>query len=468
MGPGAVTRSLRRDLSSALLFTAVATAAPLRAQAPAEAPGAAVGAPVIPATPAGDALRAWLDAFNSGESTRIATYLRQFEPGTPLPVALMVRGQSGGFDLLTIERSEPRRIEFLLRARRGAAAAYGLLAVSERAPGRVSRRVQPLGPSVSAATRRIDAPTRARVVAGAAALLDTFYVVPDAARRMGDSLRARLARGAYDGYANGLSFAARLDEELRAITNDSHLHVQYSVRPLPPEPAADADPAARPAPTPEQAARERRELDEANCGFRKAERLDGNVGYVKFDFFADSAPCGPTAAAAMSFVAGTRALILDLRENEGGRASMVALVTSYLFDRRTHLDDVWTRATGRTRALWTLDRVPGRRFGGAKPVVVLTSARTHSAAEAFAYDLRALGRATIVGETTAGGAHLVRDRRLGDHFVLSVPYARAINPVTGTNWEGVGVVPDVQVPAGEALARARHLLLQPPHEKSRP
>jgi len=111
-----------------------------------------------------------------------------------------------------------------------------------------------------------------------------------------------------------------------------------------------------------------------------------------------------------------------------------------------------------THHYWTQDTLAGRRFGGDKPVYVLTSAHTFSAAEEFAYDLQALKRVTVVGETTAGGAHPASEGRLGDHFAISVPWGNSINPITGTNWEGVGVVPDVKVSADEALAAALKLL----------
>ncbi len=140
---------------------------------------------------------------------------------------------------------------------------------------------------------------------------------------------------------------------------------------------------------------------------------------------------------------------------------MEQLVASYLFDRRTQLDAVWTRRSGRTEELWTRDTVSSRRFGGTKPVYVLTSHATFSAAEALAYDLQARHRATIVGETTGGGAHPVRGRRIDEHFMIAVPYARAINPVTHTNWEGVGVTPDVKAPASDALATALRLIGEP-------
>jgi hypothetical protein len=410
------------------------------------------GQTAIPNTPAGSALRAWLDAYDSGDSARVAAFLRTYEVEPPYRDAFQFRQMTGGFDLLSVEVSEPRHIEFLLRFRKVGMVGYGALDVTPGDPSRVGGDLQPLGPNVSAEALRIDAPTRARVVGRAAVLLDSFYVSPDVGRRTSDSLRARLARGAYDRYANGAGFSIRLNADLHDVAHDEHLRLLYSVRPEPRQPAAAKAPTA---PSPEEVARERRAMDEINCGFRKAEQLDGNVGYVRLDEFADPAICGSTAQAAMTFLAGTRALIVDLRENGGGKPDMVALVASYLFDRRTHLNDLWTRHTDSTQAFWTQDSVAGRRFGRDKPVYVLTSAHTFSAAEEFAYDLQALKRAMIVGETTAGGAHPASEGRIDDHFVLMVPWGKAINPVTGTNWEGVGVQPDVKVPASEALAAAQ-------------
>jgi C-terminal processing protease CtpA/Prc len=155
--------------------------------------------------------------------------------------------------------------------------------------------------------------------------------------------------------------------------------------------------------------------------------------------------------AAMDSLATARSLIIDLRDNIGGSPQMVAYVASYLFDERTHLNDLWERPSGRTVESWTRDSVPGRRFGGKKPVYILTSSRTFSGGEEFTYDLQALKRAVVVGERTGGGAHLTAPRRLDDHFTLTVPFARAINPVTHANWEGVGVAPTVEATAAEAL-----------------
>jgi hypothetical protein len=440
-----------------LWLTVIASTSPIGGQVPAAAPTQPV-VTEIPKTPAGEALRAWLDAFNSGDTARLGAYYRRFQPEIAPDDEIGFREQTGGFELLSIERSEPRHLEFTVRERNSPMTGYGVLDVSSAEPVRViTRRLQAMGPNASAAALRIDAMARARAVAGAAALLDTFYVFPDVARRMGDSLRARLRRKEYDAYTNGLMFAMRLNDDLAEIAHDKHLHVNYSARPLPPDEARPVG-APPPAPSPEDQAREREFLDRINCGFVKAEQLPGNVGYLKFNMFADVDQCATTASAAMTFLAGTRALIIDMRENGGGSPGMVAFVSSYLFDRRTHLNDLWTRRTGKTEEFWTRDSVPGRRFGGERPIYVLTSARTFSGAEEFTYNLKNLKRATIIGETTGGGAHPVAGHRIDEHFIIGVPYARAINPITHTNWEGVGVKPDIVVPANDALATAQRLL----------
>lgn len=406
-------------------------------------------APAIPRTPAGDALRAWIEAFNSADTVRLRSYARHFEQDVIVGDELGFREQTGGFELLSIERSGRRRVEFIVRERKSPMTAYGVIDVSATAPHRVSmRRFQPLGPNVTAAALRLDAATRSRTVAAVAALLDTFYVSPDVASRVRDTLGVRSARGAYRLFRNGVSFAMRLDDDMAELTRDKHLHLMYSVGALPLDPPTSAVRSA------EDAAREQARLDGLHCGFEKVEVRSGNVGYVKLDMFADLEFCGAAASAAMTLVAGTRALILDLRDNGGGEPAMVSYIASYLFDRRTHLNDLWTRRTGTTEDFWTRDSVPGLRFGGAKPVFVLTSSRTFSGGEEFTYDLQQLQRATIVGETTGGGAHPMSSHRIDDHFMIAVPFARPVNPMTQTNWEGVGVSPDVKVPAGDALTTA--------------
>jgi peptidase S41-like protein len=446
---------LRRALVLCCLATVVATMS-VSAQTPAGTPTPV--APAIPTTAAGSVLRAWLDAFNTGDTARMDAFYRQYQPEENAAAVLPFREEVGGFDLVTIEKSAPRHVEFTVKERKGARTAYGIIDLAPTEPRITGFPLLSLGENGSAATVRVDAAARARAIDGAAAMLDSFYVFPDVAKRLGDSLRARRARGAYDSETNGIAFSVRLHNELREISHDKHLGVRYSVRPLPPQPSGP-----RP-PTPDQIARQREQMDQENCGFVRAERLDGNVGYLKFNFFADTSLCGATASAAMNFLAGTRALIVDMRDNGGGSPPMVAYVTSYLFSTRTHINDLWTRRTGTTQEFWTRDDVPGRKFGGEKPVYVLTSSHTFSGAEEFTYNLKNLKRATIIGETTGGGAHPVSGHRIDDHFMIAVPFARAVNPISHTNWEGVGVEPDVKVPAAEALATAQKMI----RDKSRP
>jgi C-terminal processing protease CtpA/Prc len=209
--------------------------------------------------------------------------------------------------------------------------------------------------------------------------------------------------------------------------------------------------------TPAQREQLHRRFAFANAGLVKVERLAGNVGYLRLDAFAPPEEAGPRIAAAMSLLADTGALIIDLRSNGGGWPLTVSLLISYLLpaEREEHLHDIYSRLDG-THQYWTSIEVSGKRYLG-KPVYVLTSTRTFSAAEGFAYDVQALRRATIVGEVTGGGAHPSLVEKLDTHFLLIVPESRVINTVTRTDWEGTGVKPDVSAPADRALDAA-HLV----------
>jgi C-terminal processing protease CtpA/Prc len=201
-------------------------------------------------------------------------------------------------------------------------------------------------------------------------------------------------------------------------------------------------------------------MKKENYGFKKVERLAGNIGYVDFRNFASPDYAKETIANVMGFLQYTDAIIFDLRLNGGGDPSGVQLICSYLFgDTPVHLNDLYFRPTDETREFWTLRKIDGKRMPDV-PVYVLTSKFTFSGAEEFTYNLKNLKRATIVGETTGGGAHPGGPLAINGGFAIFVPNGRAISPITKTNWEGVGVSPDVNIRSELALEQAQILALQ--------
>jgi hypothetical protein len=407
-------------------------------------------AAAIPDTPAGHTLGAWFDAFNSGDRARIQAYLTKYEPNKPLDATIAFRNQTGGFELLGIDKSERLHIEFRVKEKAGTTTALGKIDVSDADPAVVvtfGLRAVPPGMTAADMNIKIDAATKARVIDGAVANLNEFYVFPESAKKMEEALRARQKKGEYDAVMDGDAFAEMLTEHLQEVSHDKHLRVGFSPVVLPkggPERNPDAE------------ARMRTQMERNNCFFEKVERLPLNIGYLKFNGFADPAVCGATATAAMNFLGGVDAIIFDMRENGGGNPEMVAYISTCLFGERTHLNDLYNRKEDSTTQYWTLPYVPGKRLTG-KPVFVLTAKRTFSGAEEFTYNLKNLKRATIIGETTGGGAHPVSGHRIDDHFTIGVPFARAVNPISKTNWEGTGVEPDVKVPADEALDVAKKM-----------
>lgn len=392
------------------------------------APALALAEVAVPNTPAGHALGAWLEAFNSGDSSQW-------------------RAETGGYDLLEVYSDDKANVFFRVKARTTATEEIGRLRVSEAEPGVVEElgtwRV-PAGTGLDAVP--LAASARRRLVERVAAAFASSYVYPEIGKQMAAALREHEKRGEYRSMRYGIDVASKLTEDLREISHDKHAEVRFRFFAAPPESPTD------------QAAAQSRRLTANNCGFEKAEHLRPNIGYVKFDMFADTALCGPTASAAMNFVADSDALILDLRDNHGGGGGMGEFIASYLFEQRTHFDDTVDRE-GKVDETWTLPDVPGKKFVG-KPVFVLTSKQTFSAAEDFSYSLKNLQRVTLVGETTPGGAHPTELKPIDDHFSVAVPFARSMNPITRTNWEGTGVEPDVKVPADQALDVAVKLAIE--------
>ena len=298
------------------------------------------------------------------------------------------------------------------------------------------------------------------IVTKALELLRAAYVFPEQAERAAAAVEARLAAGEYDNL-DEIALTDLVTQHLQNATDDRHLALMLGEGPPPratpvPEPHKPEDREVR------RLARLRKfRLD--NFGIRRVERLDGNVGYLDLRRMPIPSNAGPAIAAAMELVAGTYALIIDMRHNGGGSPEGVVFWCSYLVDERpTHLNDIFTAETGETKQFWSLPYVPGARYLD-RPVYVLTSHRTFSGGEDLCYTLQAVKRAEIIGETTGGGAHPTRVYPISPAVCIGIPFARSVNPVTGSNWQGTGVVPDVAVAAEEAYdvayARAlRHVL----------
>lgn len=289
----------------------------------------------------------------------------------------------------------------------------------------------------------ISSSTRTEVIEVLIKELDEGYVFPETAKKMEADLKARLANKEYDSVKSSTAFADKLTSDLQSISHDKHLRVRFSIEPLPVR-------REKHEPTAEEIATEQAFEKRVNYGFNRAERMDGNIGYIELRGFFDPEAGASTVAAAMSMMSNTDALIFDVRQNGGGEASMVALICSYLFgDKKVHLNDLYFRPDNHTEEFWTNPAVAGKKYD--KDVYILTSSRTFSGAEEFSNNLKVLKRATIVGETTGGGANPGGSVRLNEHFSVFVPTGRAINPITKTNWEGTGVEPDIKVPKEQAL-----------------
>jgi C-terminal processing protease CtpA/Prc len=288
----------------------------------------------------------------------------------------------------------------------------------------------------------IDAGARKQVVGAAVAQLDRAYVFPDKAKAMADDLRTRLRNGDFDGL-DGDALAVAMTKAMRGVSHDGHIAVRYM-----PDASAQGEDAQRDR---AEQAQERR----LNYGLATAGRLKGNLGYIDVHEFGRPAGAAPRIAAAMSLLADTDALIVDLRKCGGGDPDTVMAFASYLYDRPTHLNDVYWRDENRLERRWTQATVPGKRYGSGRPVYLLTSEDTFSGCEDLAYAMKNNHRATLVGETTGGGAHAGSPQPLGPHFMMFVPTGRPINPITHGDWEGVGVAPDLRTSADDALDKAQ-------------
>jgi C-terminal processing protease CtpA/Prc len=277
--------------------------------------------------------------------------------------------------------------------------------------------------------------------------LEAHYVFPDVATKLAEVLRQRLSDGAYAGFGDA-EFAEAVTADLQSVNGDKHLRLRHHVDPV----AEDGDAAMN-------SDGYRLEAELEGFGIAEVRRLAGNVGYLDTTMLYPPELAGPAISAAMTLLAPTDALLLDVRRNRGGSPGTSALLQTYLVDEQTHYLDIYEREGHRTTQMWTLPYVPGLRFGGTKPVWVLTGPRTFSGGEDLAFSLQQQGRAKTVGEATRGGAHPREQYKVDTYLDVTVSIARSFHPETGQNWEGTGVRPDLPVAADKAFDTAYALAL---------
>ncbi len=272
-------------------------------------------------------------------------------------------------------------------------------------------------------------------------LVNDNYVFPDVAKTTGESLVKKLKEGRFDNDSTIAAFAKSLTEEVQLINHDKHMRIR---------PQTAGSPGVFNNST-------------NDAGFKEVKMLDNNIGYIDLRLFFPPSIAAPVADKSFKELAGAKAIIIDLRNNGGGSPDMVQYLCSYFFDKKIHLNSLYSRLTNSTREFWTID-VNGTKMPDI-PLFILTSKRTFSGAEEFSYNMQTQKRATLIGETTGGGANPGGIFRINDDLGIFIPTGRAINPITGTNWEGVGVKPAIAVPVDEALEKAKVLAAQTPAKK---
>ncbi|KGJ91696.1 S41 family peptidase [Colwellia psychrerythraea] len=310
--------------------------------------------------------------------------------------------------------------------------------------------------SQAIAMYQLDKEQRSIVVNTMINKINQQYVFPKAGQKSAEFISQQLKTGAYANILDGKAFADQLTQDLQSINHDKHMQVWFNPPPPPPpsdnltSPVANLGNAKL-----SKLKRQRSELEE-NYGFYKVERLAGNVGYIDFRYFSGSDKAKSVAISAMKLLEGTDALIIDMRNNTGGNPDMVRFICSYFLAKNTHLNSLYWRAPDITEEYWTLDTVVGKRRIDV-PLYVLTSSKTFSGAEELTYNFKTQKRATIVGEVTGGGANPGSEVNINELFSMFMPTGTAINPITKTNWEGTGVMPDVKSSAEQAFDKAYQL-----------
>lgn len=284
--------------------------------------------------------------------------------------------------------------------------------------------------------------------------LDNNYIFPDKASMIAKHLRLQAKMGAYHSFsADPQKLASQIQADIYRVHRDPHMVVSYN-------PGWPGHKQGYTGPSEEEARWFAKFVKDNNFMFKKVELLPGNIGYLPFNIFVEHVKeAKPIIAAALSFLANSSAIIIDLRENTGGEPEMVSQLESYFFKEKTLMNVIINRSKGDT-TFYYADPAKTDGLTLSMPMYILTSKKTFSGGEDFSYGMQQAKRATIVGEVTGGGAHPTNPFSVGQGFIVQIPFGRSSNPVTKTDWEGTGVIPDVKVEAAKALIKAQELIFR--------
>ena len=403
----------------------------------------------LPKTSAGQCAVEFFDAFNSDDGEKLRAYYQKYRTTSYLeknPIEKSIAFFKKGFELfglltpIHIAQSTESEIIILCRSQRMESLIQTRFVMDDDKPPHLKAlNIDALNVTKPEEYSLIDDKVIRSTINSVAKILREQYVYPKKGEQIASTLEQYYAQGRYAEYTDGVAFASKASDDLRAIGEDVHLGLWYG---KPPED------------------KEIREIDDkvaanANYGFSKTEILSNNIGYITIDMFHHSEEARAIAVKELEKVADCGALIFDIRDNRGGAQELIDLIASYFFKEPTLLGSRYSRIhEDEVKEFYSFEKVPGKRFAENVPIYILTSDYTCSAAEVFAICLQELKRAKIVGEATCGGAHTVIQSAVNDRFWMNIPYGRGMGPVSGRDWEGVGVIPDIEVPAEEALDAA--------------
>lgn len=420
-------------------------------------------------TPAGRCATAYFESFNSGDVNKMKSFFKQyysesdlkersierrlkrynqlhdiFQTLTPAYLGLSLERQ---ISLLCTASGTDNGIVFRFQLRDAKPYKIEFMTVSginiddvDFSSLNATKEIQETINYVANRAQPVDEEKRKDTVEKAARALREEYLYPEMGQKMADKLMQNLLAGQYDEHTRTGKLADKITEDMVALCMDRHLWIEAS------NPLHDQSIYAE--------NRSVEDLRRDNYGFRKTEILPGNIGYIKFDMIHDNEEALEIAASALAFVAHCDALIFDIRDNIGGEWGTAQLIISYFFKEQTITGYSYDRTGQIIGTNKTLKDIPGKQFDPALPVYILTSNRTGSAAEAFAYILKHFKKATIVGETTIGMAHPSKELVINKLFRMSIPFRRSENAITKTNWENVGVIPHIKIEDSKALEAA--------------